>query len=91
MTESSECPECGNILPIDAPQGLCPRCLLNRGLENDETESVDAIAYFLSAAQSSHSNGLMVNHGRNLPDLACDNEPGCTPAHFFSFAASDLS
>ena len=27
MTESDGCPECGNPLPPDAPQGLCPKCL----------------------------------------------------------------
>jgi eukaryotic-like serine/threonine-protein kinase len=27
------CPHCGEELPVDAPAGLCPRCLLQRGLQ----------------------------------------------------------
>jgi hypothetical protein len=26
------CPDCGVVLPADAPEGLCPRCLLQSGL-----------------------------------------------------------
>ena len=29
------CPECQNPLPADSPDGLCPACLLKRGLETD--------------------------------------------------------
>ncbi len=29
------CPECQNPLPADAPAGLCPRCLMKRGLGSD--------------------------------------------------------
>ncbi len=34
MTEQNQCPECGQTLPADAPNGLCPECLLKRGLES---------------------------------------------------------
>src|SRR5215471_12627060 len=27
-TRPSRCPECGALLPNDAPEGLCPQCLL---------------------------------------------------------------
>ncbi|MBN1942863.1 MAG: protein kinase [Phycisphaerae bacterium] len=40
MTEEHKCPQCGRALPADTPQGLCPACLLKRGLETntlDET------------------------------------------------------
>src|SRR5688572_14627531 len=30
--ETRFCPDCGNALPSDAPEGLCPRCLLHSGL-----------------------------------------------------------
>jgi serine/threonine protein kinase/TM2 domain-containing membrane protein YozV len=33
MTDQNHCPQCGGILPPDTPQGLCPACLLKRGLE----------------------------------------------------------
>jgi len=32
MTEGRACPQCGAELPVDAPEGLCPRCLLQQGI-----------------------------------------------------------
>src|SRR5215471_48661 len=32
MPESARCPQCGTELPEEAPQGLCPTCLLKLGL-----------------------------------------------------------
>jgi tRNA A-37 threonylcarbamoyl transferase component Bud32 len=29
------CPQCGAELPVDAPAGLCPRCLLQQGIGED--------------------------------------------------------
>src|SRR5580704_16165683 len=31
MTEARRCPRCGAELPVDAPEGLCPHCLLQQG------------------------------------------------------------
>ena len=33
MTDENRCPQCGTPLAADGPQGLCPGCLLKRGLE----------------------------------------------------------
>ena len=33
MGDENRCPQCGAPLAADAPQGLCPACLLKRGLE----------------------------------------------------------
>jgi len=33
MTEPRPCPKCGAELPADAPEGLCPKCLLEQGME----------------------------------------------------------
>lgn len=33
MTDLKYCPQCQVPLPADAPAGLCPRCLMRRGLE----------------------------------------------------------
>lgn len=33
MSGAYQCPECGAELPASAPRGLCPACLLKRGLE----------------------------------------------------------
>src|ERR1051325_8494844 len=32
MSNDSKCPKCGAILPPDAPEGLCPRCLVAMNL-----------------------------------------------------------
>src|SRR4051794_32092960 len=34
MTEQPHCPKCGTHLPADAPAGLCPKCLVQAGLES---------------------------------------------------------
>ena len=33
------CPCCGEDLPANAPDGICPRCLLRNALEGDGTET----------------------------------------------------
>ena len=35
MAEERHCSGCGAELPADAPQGLCPQCLMKAGLESD--------------------------------------------------------
>ena len=35
MSQTNQCPECGADLPPSAPRGLCPACLLKRGLETN--------------------------------------------------------
>ncbi len=36
MAEREVCPSCGNELHANAPQGLCPECLLRQGLESED-------------------------------------------------------
>src|SRR5437773_2188381 len=36
------CPQCGGELPRDAPEGLCPRCLLRRGLGRSSPSDAEA-------------------------------------------------
>src|SRR5437868_3698782 len=35
--ELRNCPKCGSIIPADAPQGLCPKCLLAQASAPTET------------------------------------------------------
>jgi WD40 repeat protein len=35
MSERQSCPNCGSELPVDAPQGLCPACLLRQGMDSE--------------------------------------------------------
>ncbi len=39
MSEENRCPQCGAVLPAHAPQGICPGCLLKRGLETQTAAS----------------------------------------------------
>ena len=46
MADENRCSECGGQLPADAPQGLCPQCLMKAGLQTgadvNKADSVDA-------------------------------------------------
>jgi len=42
--ESLKCPQCGAVLPADAPQGLCPRCLAAMNLGTDTLPDEEASA-----------------------------------------------
>ncbi len=37
MNSPNTCPKCGTTLPTDAPEGLCPACLMHGGLDTDAT------------------------------------------------------
>jgi eukaryotic-like serine/threonine-protein kinase len=41
MAETARCPSCDDILPADAPRGLCPQCLLRQFLGGDRCEPRD--------------------------------------------------
>ena len=34
MTATKNCPRCGAEMPPDSPQGICPNCMLQAGLES---------------------------------------------------------
>ena len=42
MNAERTCPKCGVALPADAPQGLCPQCLIKGGLEPSLESAVPA-------------------------------------------------
>src|ERR1700687_5592869 len=42
MAEAVLCPECGKIVPADAPQGLCPACMMQAGLGSAVAEHATA-------------------------------------------------
>jgi tRNA A-37 threonylcarbamoyl transferase component Bud32 len=39
MTQAQACPDCGAALPSNAPEGLCPQCLLQQGAGSGVTPS----------------------------------------------------
>jgi eukaryotic-like serine/threonine-protein kinase len=62
MAESIECPACGGELHPDAPQGLCPRCLLEHALSAEGSEPLAHGAYC--------SSGIRMSSGLNGPSNA---------------------
>src|SRR6266487_485453 len=44
------CPKCGTQIPADTRQGVCPACLLERGLGLLEEESVVGVSSSVEAA-----------------------------------------
>ncbi len=48
MTEERHCTKCGGQLPTDAPQGLCPQCLMKLGLPSaGETHNAEESSKFV--------------------------------------------
>ena len=44
MPEIGHCPKCGQVLPADAPQGICPQCLLQLGFPSQLGNNVGEAA-----------------------------------------------
>ncbi len=43
MNDEKRCGQCGAVLPAESPQGLCPACLLQRGLATEPSARTDYI------------------------------------------------
>src|SRR5205085_2082469 len=52
MTPTKVCPACGAEVPADAPQGLCPRCLLQAGQSGGSAPESASTAAFWAAFQA---------------------------------------
>jgi len=37
MAQENNCPQCGSVMPPDAPEGLCPKCLM-KAVKQDNTD-----------------------------------------------------
>jgi hypothetical protein len=46
MPSAVKCPSCGSLLPIEAPEGLCPKCLLQAGLEKTSDHAARSATTF---------------------------------------------
>jgi|GEM_PF-6096196 len=44
MSQTNQCPECGADMPAGKMRGLCPACLLKRGLESNTVEATAGTA-----------------------------------------------
>ena len=44
MTDRPDCPNCGHVIPADAPAGeLCPKCLLKQVLRSFEKDPAERL------------------------------------------------
>ena len=41
MSEKNVCPKCGAEIPVGAPAGQCPRCMMNAGFESRDVPSAE--------------------------------------------------
>jgi serine/threonine protein kinase len=41
MSDPRSCPQCGAVLPSDAPDGLCPKCLLQLGFDSQAARAAE--------------------------------------------------
>src|SRR5262245_41674275 len=64
MTAARSCPSCGAPLPVNAPEDLCPKCLLQAGLA-----SQGAAARTAAAPRSNFVPPTPEDLGRRLPQF----------------------
>ena len=74
MPPNPTCPECGQELTVDSPAGLCPQCLLKRGL--DDATTTDSVALDETTIIVQASQGETVVSSRAWSDA---KEEGSAP------------
>jgi tRNA A-37 threonylcarbamoyl transferase component Bud32 len=67
IVEAKVCPQCGKEVPVDAPHGICPTCLLKAGLDDGVSDS--------SAANKSGSSVRASRFIPPTPDQLADEFP----------------
>src|SRR5437762_3224671 len=81
MAEAVMCPECGKTVPADAPQGLCPACMMQAGLASEASASAATTDEF--ATQPPRMPARPGADTVALPRAECETEPisaaGATP------------
>ena len=63
MTEAQNCPQCGSELSPEAPQGLCPACLLKAGLSGERDSALESEATLPVTPRVSDGEGGTINPG----------------------------
>jgi serine/threonine protein kinase len=76
-TRLAGCPRCGGTLPVDAPGGLCPACLLAlAGPANDQTISTEATHAFGSPSGTEDATVLSAGSDASAGRPRVDLTPG---------------
>ena len=78
MPDANHCPNCGATRPADAPEGLCPRCLMRNALGGETTVPPDA-----SNAPTDHGTDAT---GGWISDPAATARSGQDPGSSFRMA-----
>ena len=89
------CPDCGSVLPVNAPHGLCPNCLIRQGLDTEDPdaeshlecstpEGIGEEAATSSAIQSVSEDATSVGFGSvsgssSDPSVTQSIHPGSSP------------
>jgi serine/threonine protein kinase len=69
MAEARRCPQCSAELPVDAPEGLCPRCLLQQAIgEGSGTPSGRANDPTLTPRMTASGGAALGAHVRYFGD-----------------------
>ena len=88
MADADRCPNCGSELPLNAPRGLCPRCLHRQGLDSDAFGLVPGVSPATTMAPDSGWDGSSVlaslaeSVGPVPRVLLRDSEPATDPGPF---------
>lgn len=69
MSENTSCPKCGDDLPVNAPEGICPTCLFQAGLPGDSVVDADPDLQPTSAAPSNFVPPKPQELAKHFPQL----------------------
>jgi hypothetical protein len=74
MSEYGICPKCENELKADAPQGMCPECLMREGLETIGADTVMEVETQEASPLDAESLGRDVALKELLPPDGVDED-----------------
>src|SRR4051794_19521324 len=82
MPEPITCPECGSCLPVDAPRGLCPACLLRAPVGGVVDTGCGTTLDAASSIEPAADNPGSARLGRtvSLGEAADSREPSASPS-----------
>lgn len=75
MGAVKNCPGCGGLLPVNAPAGVCPRCLLQAGLAESVSAATDSAATDATILTGSTDAAVSDRSPPTMRDGALSTEP----------------
>src|SRR5438132_1423222 len=77
MSDEKRCPKCGTKRPANAPEGLCPRCLLQFALVEDPPVPADDAT---AADPDATASGPLVDPTAAHGEATHEHAPGPAPS-----------